>query len=74
MIVDFPDPDGPDEEDELALLDHERRLAQGHDVRLVDLRHALEDDHRRAGRRRGGGAGSPFTSGLRRRLGGFVDV
>src|SRR4051794_21063370 len=35
-----------DDEHELALLDHERDGAQRDDVRLVHLRHRVEDDHR----------------------------
>ena len=35
-----------DDEDELALVDDERDIRQRGDVRLVDLRHAVEDDHR----------------------------
>ena len=52
MIVDLPEPDGPDDEDELALLDHERDTVERDDVRLVDLADVLEDDHRRRGRLR----------------------
>ena len=37
---------GADDEDELALVDHERDVRERGDVRLVDLRHAVEDDHR----------------------------
>ena len=36
---------GADEEDELPLLDHERDAFERGHVRLVDLRHVLEDDH-----------------------------
>src|SRR5215210_6781945 len=46
-----------DDEDELALLDRERDVSQRRHVGLVDLRHVLEHDHRRArgrGRRRHG--------------------
>ncbi len=49
MIVDFPEPGRADDEDELALLDHERRPLERDDVRLVDLADVLEDDHRRRG-------------------------
>ena len=41
----MPEPDGPDEEDELALLDVDRGVAQGDDVALVDLGDVLELDH-----------------------------
>ncbi len=37
---------GPDEEDELALLDREAHLGEGHHVGLVDLRDPVEEDHR----------------------------
>ena len=33
MIVDLPEPDGADDEDELALVDHERDVAERDDVR-----------------------------------------
>ena len=36
---------GADEEDELALVDHEGDVAEGDDVRVVDLRDRVEDDH-----------------------------
>ena len=49
MIVDLPEPDGADDEDELALVDHEGDVAERGDVGLVDLRHRLEHDHRRRG-------------------------
>ena len=52
---------GADDEDELALVDVERDVAQRDDVGLVDLRHRLEHDHRR---RR-----SASRSARRRRLG-----
>ena len=49
--VDLPDPDAPDDEDELALLDDERdAVERRHVIRLVDLADVLEDDHRGAGR------------------------
>ena len=38
-----------DDEDELALLDHERRAIERDDVRVVDLADVLEHDHRRRG-------------------------
>ena len=64
-----------DDEDELALLDHERDVAKRDDVRVVDLRHRLEHDHRpRTGRRRGrrgrGGGLSECCRGLGQR--GFL--
>ena len=37
---------GADDEDELALLDHEGDVVERDDVRVVDLGHALEHDHR----------------------------
>ena len=43
---------GPDDEDEVALLDHERDVRQRGDIRLVDLAHGVENDHRAGGRRR----------------------
>ena len=50
-MVDLPEPDGADDEDELALLDDERHAVEGGDVvGLVDLANVLEHDHRRAGR------------------------
>src|SRR5262249_38897987 len=39
---------GAHDEDELALVDRKRDVAQRGDVGLVDLRHVLEHDHRRA--------------------------
>ena len=45
MSVDLPEPDGPDEEDELALLDVGAGIAEGDDVALVDLGHVFELDH-----------------------------
>ena len=50
MTVDLPEPDGADDEDELALVDRERDAVESRDVRLVDLRHVLEHDHRGAAR------------------------
>src|SRR5918999_1442207 len=44
---------GPDKEDELALLDHERRALERDHVRLVDLVDVLEHDHRARGGSRG---------------------
>ena len=49
MNVDLPDPDGPDEEHELALVDLHRDVAQADDVALIGLRHAVEQDHRLRG-------------------------
>ena len=43
--VDFPEPDGPDEEDELALLTSMADVAEGGDLALVDLGDVLEADH-----------------------------
>jgi hypothetical protein len=43
--VDLPEPDAPDEEDELALGDLDVGVAQGDDVALVDLGDVLELDH-----------------------------
>jgi hypothetical protein len=37
---------GADDEHELALLDHEGDVVERDDVRVVDLGHALEHDHR----------------------------
>src|SRR6266404_914979 len=44
---------GADDEDELALVDVKGDVTEGDDVGLVDLRHLLEDDHRRRARARG---------------------
>jgi len=43
------------DEDELALLDHECNGIERGDVRLVDLGHVLEHDHRAGARRRADG-------------------
>ena len=48
MIVDLPEPGRADDEHELALLDHEGDAVERDDVRVVDLAHVLEDDHRLA--------------------------
>ena len=45
MKVDLPEPDGADEEDELALVDVDGRVAERDDVALVDLGDVLELDH-----------------------------
>ena len=52
-----------DDEDELALVDVERDVAQRDDVGLVDLRHGLEHDHRAGA---GVGARSASTGGSAR--------
>src|SRR5204863_968714 len=44
---------GADDEDELALLDQEGDVPERDDVRVVDLRHRLEHDHRPCCRCRG---------------------
>ena len=61
--VDFPEPDGPDEEDELALLDLERELLEGDDVAFVDLGDVFETNHveRSIGSGTRVAAGSVFT-------------
>ena len=57
MIVDLPGAGGADDEDELALVDHERDAVERRHVRLVDLADVLEHDHRGAARRgRAGGS------------------
>ena len=43
--VDFPEPDGPDEEDELALRDLEGELTKGDDIALVRLGDVFETNH-----------------------------
>ena len=54
-----------DDEDELALVDHERDVAERDHVRVVDLRHRLEHDHRAADE----AAGADATSGSGERYG-----
>ena len=66
MNVDLPEPDGPDEEDELALLDVDVGVAQGDDVALVDLGDVLELDHEGQQRPAVSGEGGRDPGGLRR--------
>src|SRR5205823_10525165 len=51
---------GADDEDELALLDHERDVLERADVGVVRLRDAVEDDHRARRLGRGGRQGRPL--------------
>src|SRR4030095_10883748 len=56
------------EEDELALLDHERGVLERDDVRVVHLADVLEDDHRPCGSSLGR-ARRVIGLGLSRRVG-----
>ena len=53
--VDLPEPGRADEEQELALADVGRHVAERGDVALVDLGDVLEADHREQGPRVAGG-------------------
>ena len=43
--VDLPEPEGPDEEDELALQDLEGELPEGDDIAFVRLGDVFETNH-----------------------------
>ena len=51
MKVDFPEPDGPDQEDELALGDLDIGVAEGDGAVLVGLGDVLQRDHGGGGHR-----------------------